>query len=166
MALSKKIVILTLSIGSGHVRAAQVIQRALADGADNINVKTLDILEFARRWFLWLYVWPYWAMLRAAPWMWRWLFERRQKKQHRSTAPREVFRRGCVEVLRELETFSPHLVIVTEIGASEIAALGRREGWFNAPILAVQTDFQTEPPWVQREIDVYCVGSEETIEAP
>jgi processive 1,2-diacylglycerol beta-glucosyltransferase len=52
-------------------------------------------------------------------------------------------------------------VIVTEIGAAEIAALGRREGWFNAPILAVQTDFQTEPPWVQSEIDVYCVASEE-----
>jgi processive 1,2-diacylglycerol beta-glucosyltransferase len=25
----------------------------------------------------------------------------------------------------------------------------------------VQTDFQTEPPWVQPEIDVYCVASEE-----
>ena len=25
----------------------------------------------------------------------------------------------------------------------------------------MQTDFQTEPPWVQEEVDVYCVGSEE-----
>jgi processive 1,2-diacylglycerol beta-glucosyltransferase len=53
-------------------------------------------------------------------------------------------------------------VIATEIGAAEIAALGKREGWFNSPILAVQTDFQTEPPWVQREIDVYGIGSEES----
>jgi processive 1,2-diacylglycerol beta-glucosyltransferase len=50
---------------------------------------------------------------------------------------------------------------VNEIGAVQIAALGKREGWFNAPILAVQTDFQTEPPWVQPEIDVYCVANEE-----
>ena len=52
-------------------------------------------------------------------------------------------------------------MIVTEIGAAEIAALGKREGYFNAPILAVQTDFQTEPPWVQPEIDIYCVASDE-----
>ncbi|MEJ2008718.1 MAG: glycosyltransferase [Acidobacteriota bacterium] len=52
-------------------------------------------------------------------------------------------------------------MIVTEIGAAELAALGRREGWFDAPILAAQTDFFAEPPWVRAEIDVHCVGSEE-----
>jgi processive 1,2-diacylglycerol beta-glucosyltransferase len=67
----------------------------------------------------------------------------------------------CRDVLRQIKEYAPHLVIVTEIGAAEIAALGRREGWFNAPILAVQTDFHTEPPWVQSEIDAYCVASEE-----
>jgi processive 1,2-diacylglycerol beta-glucosyltransferase len=72
-----------------------------------------------------------------------------------------VFRRGCKEVLEQLKAYAPHLVIANEIGAVEIAALGKREGWFHAPILAVQTDFQTEPPWVQAEVDVYCVGSEE-----
>lgn len=161
MAFPKKIALLTLSVGSGHVRAAEVIRRALADGGDNVEARTLDVLELARSWFLWLYVRPYWAMLRHAPWAWRWLFERRQRKRHRATAPHRFFRRGCVEVLRQLKAFAPHLVIVTEIGAAEIAALGRREGWFNAPILAVQTDFQAEPPWVQREIDVYCAGSDE-----
>ena len=39
--------------------------------------------------------------------------------------------------------------------------MGRREGWFEAPILAVQTDYHAEPPWVQAEVDYYCVGSEE-----
>lgn len=161
MAFPKKILLLTLSVGSGHVRAAEVIQRALTDGGDPVEARTLDALELARPWFHWLYVWPYWAMLRHAPWMWRWLFERRQHERHRSTAPHWVFRYGCQETLKQIKAFAPQLVIVTEVGAAEIAALGKREGWFNAPILAVQTDFQSEPPWVQREIDVYCVGSDE-----
>jgi len=152
---------LTLSVGSGHVSAAEVIRRALLDGSDNVDVQVVDALELARRWFSWVYVDPYWWMLRHAPWMWRHLFEWRQRKRHRSTAPAWVFRRGCEKVLRRIKSFAPHEVIVTEIGAAEIAALAKREGWFNAPILAVQTDYQTEPPWVQREIDMYCVGSEE-----
>lgn len=157
----KRIAILTLSVGSGHVRASEVLQRALLGGGENVEVRMLDALEHARSWFLGLYVRPYWWMLRRAPWLWRWLFERRQAKQHRSTAPRWVFRKGCADVLRRLKSLAPHLVIVTEIGAAEIAALARREGSFNAPVLAVQTDFQTEPPWVQHEIDVYCVASDE-----
>jgi len=157
----KRIAILTLSVGFGHVRASEVLQRAVQDGGENVEVRVFDALEHARSWFLAVYVRPYWWMLRNAPWLWRWLFERRQAKRHRSTAPGWVFRRGCADVLRQLKSFAPHLVIVTEIGAAEIAALARREGWFNAPVLAVQTDFHAEPPWVQREIDVYCVASDE-----
>jgi len=158
---SKRIFILTLSIGTGHVRAAEVIQRALYDCIDPVEVRLLDALKVAHSWFLSLYVRPYWWLLRRAPALWRRLFERRQTKLHRATAPRWVFRRGCKRVLEQLKAFSPHLVIANEIGAVEIAALGKREGWFHAPILAVQTDFQTEPPWAQAEVDVYCVGSEE-----
>jgi len=161
MKPTKRIAILTLSVGAGHVRAAEVVHRALLDGGEALEVRTLDAIEFGRRWFYWLYVAPYWWMLHHAPGLWRRLFDRRQRKGHRATAPHWVFRRGCVEVLRQLKSFAPHLVIATEIGAAEIAALGKREGWFNAPVLAVQTDFQTEPPWVQREVDVYAVASDE-----
>lgn len=161
MKPTKRIAILTLSVGAGHVRAAEVVQRALLDGGEPLEVRILDAIELGRRWFYWLYVAPYWWMLQHAPGLWRRLFDRRQRKGHRATAPRWVFRRGCVEVLRQLKSFAPHQVIATEIGAAEIAALGKREGWFNSPVLAVQTDFQTEPPWVQREIDVYAVGSDE-----
>jgi len=159
--VKRRVCILTLGVGSGHLRASEVLQRALGAVNDPIEAKVVDALDFARAWFHWLYVDPYWWMLRNAPWMWRMLFERRQRKRHRATAPDWVFRRGCREVLRQIKSFAPQLVIVTEIGAAEIASLGRREGWFNAPILAVQTDFHTEPPWAQAEIDAYCIASEE-----
>lgn len=158
---SKRIFILTLGVGTGHVRAAEVLQRAFYDCIDPVEVRLLDALKVARPWFLGLYVRPYWWMLRRAPGLWRRLFERRQQKLHRATAPQWVFRRGCREVLEQIKAYNPHLVIANEIGALEIAALGKREGWFHAPLLAVQTDFQTEPPWVQAEVDAYCVGSEE-----
>src|SRR5579875_86851 len=132
---AKRILILTLSVGSGHVQASSVVRDAMADSAGPQEIRTLDAIALAESWFPWLYVQPYWWMLR--------------------------YRRGCARVLREFKTFSPHLVIVTEIGAAEIAALGKREGWFSSPILAVLTDFQAEPPWVQPEIDFYCVATEQ-----
>jgi len=157
----RRIAILTFGIGAGHTRASQAIHQALHDGADDVEARTFDVLDFAEPWFLRFYVYPYWLMVRRTPWVWRKLFAWRQRKRHRRTAPDWLFRRGCRSVLARLQSFRPHLVIVTEIGAAEIAALGRREGWFDAPILAAQTDFCTEPPWVKDEIDIHCVGSEE-----
>jgi processive 1,2-diacylglycerol beta-glucosyltransferase len=159
--IRRRIAILTLSVGSGHVRAAEVIEHALAEGGEDVEIQILDAIGLARPWFVWVYVQTYWWMLRYAPGIWRRLFERRQSKRHGATAPDWFFRWGCAPVMRRLKQFAPHLVVVTEIGAAEIASLAKREGYFTAPILAVQTDFQTEPPWVQPEIDVYCVASDE-----
>jgi processive 1,2-diacylglycerol beta-glucosyltransferase len=163
---TKRIAILWLGVGAGHRRAAEAIEQVLhgepfSSEFQDVKVQNLDALDLAKRWFFLYYVQPYWWMLRRAPWLWRWIFERRQSRRHSSTAPAWVFRRGCQQLLEHLRTLDPHLVIATEIGAAEIAALGRREGFFSAPILAVQTDYQTEPPWVQPEIDFYCAGSDE-----
>jgi processive 1,2-diacylglycerol beta-glucosyltransferase len=157
----RRIAILTLGVGAGHLRASQAIHQALHDGADNVEARTIDVLDLADPWFLRFYVYPYWLTVRRAPWVPRKLFEWRQRKRLRKTAPDWLFRRGCRSVLARLQSFRPHLVIVTEACAARLAALGRRDGWFDAPILAAQTDFCTEPGWVKDEIDVHCVGSEE-----
>jgi processive 1,2-diacylglycerol beta-glucosyltransferase len=159
--IRRRIAILTLSVGSGHVRASEVIDRALVEGGEDVEVQILDAIELGRPWFVWVYVHTYWWMLQHAPGLWRRLFDWRQRKQHRSTAPEWVFRLGCAPLFKRLRLFAPHLVIATEIGAAEIAALAKRQGHVSAPILAAQTDFQSEPPWVQSEIDVYCVASDE-----
>src|SRR5437773_9284018 len=81
MMLRKKIAILTLSVGAGHVRAAEEIQRALADREDHTEARLLDAVELGSAWFRRLYVEPYWWMLRRTPGVWRRLFERRQRKR-------------------------------------------------------------------------------------
>lgn len=157
----RRIAILTLSVGSGQLRASQAIHQALHDGADNVDARTIDVLELAKPWFVRGYVRSSRMLLRRAPWAWRKLFDWRQRKQVRKTAPDWFFRRGCRAVLARLKAFRPHLVITTEVGSAQLAALGRREGWFDAPILASQTGFYAESPWVKPEIDIHCVGSEE-----
>lgn len=157
----RRIAILTLGVGSGHLRASQAVHQALHDGADDVEARTIDILDLAESWFLRFYVYPYWLMVRHAPGVWRRLFEWRQRNRLRKTSPDWIFRRGCRSVLSRLQSFRPHLVIVTEMNAARLAVLGRREGWFDAPILAAQTDFCSEPPWASSEIDLHCVGSEE-----
>ncbi len=162
--MKKRIAILTLGVGAGHVRASLVIESALRDGGDDLEILVVDALDLARAWFQWVYVRSYWMMLRYAPAAWKNLFERRNRNGHRATAPGWVFRLGCAKVLERFRAFRPELVIANEIGAVEIAALAKREKWFDAPLLAVQTDFHAEPPWVQQEVDYYCVGSDEARE--
>ena len=96
----RRIAILTLGVGAGHLRASQAIHLALHDGADNVEARTIDMLNLAEPWFLRLYAYPHWLMVRRAPALWRRLVEWRQRKQLRKTFPDWFFRRGCQEIGR------------------------------------------------------------------
>jgi processive 1,2-diacylglycerol beta-glucosyltransferase len=156
----RRIAILMLGAGTARLRAAQAIHQALHDGADNVEARTIDVLGGARPWFVRLYTLSRGSVARRAPAVWRRLSERQQRKQHRQMAAEWILRRGCRPVLSRLQAFRPHQVIVMDPVAAQLAALGRCEGWFDASILAAQTDFYTEPAWVKDEIDVHCAGSE------
>ena len=153
-----RILILTLSFGSGHVRAAEAVADQVRRQAPRADVRLIDALAGARRAFRAMYVWPYWAMLRHAPGMWRRLFASRVRRQSRQTAPEWAFRYGCPHAFDAIAQFQPDLVIAAEVAACEIAVIARRSGLTSAPILSVITDHHAEPAWVHREVGAYTVA--------
>ena len=153
-----RIMVLTLSFGSGHVRAAKTIAEELLRYAPNAAVCVVDALAASRFLFHLAYVWPYWAMVRYSPDLWDRLFSRRVKDKHRQTAPEWAFRFGCPQVFKSIREFEPDAIVATEVAACEIAASAKRRGLTKARIINVITDYETEPIWVQPEVNIYAVG--------
>jgi len=155
---SPRIMVLTLSFGSGHVRAAKTIAEELVRYAPNAAVCVVDALAASRFLFHVAYVWPYWAMVRYSPDRWDRLFRRRVKDKHRQTAPEWAFQFGCPRVFKSIREFEPDAIVATEVAACEIAAGAKRRGLTKARIVNVITDYAAEPIWVQPEVDSYAVG--------
>ncbi len=157
---TERVLILTLSFGSGHVRAARTVAHELKTQAPDTEVYVIDALEDCRRLFRAAYVWPYWAMIRYAPALWDRFFARRITKKIQHTAPEWTFRWGCPAVFEAIAEFQPHTIVAVEVAACEMAAIAKREGLTNARIINVITDYEAEPAWVNREADIYVVGDE------
>jgi processive 1,2-diacylglycerol beta-glucosyltransferase len=155
-----RILVLTLSFGSGHVRAAETVARELCAHDTNANVRVTDALSESRLLFRAAYVAPYWMMVRHAPSVWRWFFARRIKNQSRETAPEWAFRRGCPQVFDEIARWHPRVVVACEVAACEMAAAAKRRGLTDAKLVCVITDHEAEQVWVKDEVDLYAVADE------
>ena len=155
-----KVLVLTLSFGSGHVQAARTVARKLASQAPGVEVKVIDALEGCRLLFRAGYVWPYWAMVRYAPALWDRFFARRSARMKRNTAPEWAFRFGCPRVFKAIVDFKPDSIVATEVAACELAAMAKRDGFTSARIINVITDCEAEPVWVKPEVDVYAVADD------
>jgi processive 1,2-diacylglycerol beta-glucosyltransferase len=155
-----KALILTLSFGSGHVRAAQAIAREVSRQTPDADVRVIDALEDSRALFRACYVAPYWAMVRHAPALWDRFFTSRHTRKSQQTAPAWAFRRGCPQVFKTITDFQPDVIIAAEVAACEMAVIAKQAGQTRARIVAVITDHEAEPAWVKPEVDLYAVADE------
>jgi processive 1,2-diacylglycerol beta-glucosyltransferase len=160
MTKAPRVLVLTLSFGSGHVQAARTIAREIKRQAPDAEVRTVDALTDCRMLFRAFYVWPYWAMVRYAPALWDRFFTRRTAQMKRNTAPEWAFRFGCPRVFKTILDFKPDAIVATEVAACELAAIAKHDGLAQARIISVITDYEAEPVWVKREVEVYAVADD------
>ncbi|HEY0427800.1 MAG TPA: glycosyltransferase [Pyrinomonadaceae bacterium] len=156
----KRIFVLTLSFGAGHVRAAQAIAAEFQRQIPDAELQLIDALENCSFLFRIFYVWTYWAMIRCAPHIWDKFFATRIQKQHEQTAPIWAWRKGCRRVFDDIKRFKPDLIVACEVGACEIAVIAKRERLTSAEIVNVITDFEAEPIWVKPKISNFFVAAE------
>jgi len=152
-----KVLVLTLSFGSGHVQAAHTVALEVKRQAPDAEVLVLDALDDCHFLFRAGYVWPYWAMVRYAPALWDRFFARRTKRMARHTAPQWAFQHGCPQVFKTIVDFRPDTIVASEVAACEMAAIAKRKGLTRARLVNVITDFEAEPVWVKPEVDAYAV---------
>jgi len=154
------VLVLTLSFGSGHVRASQAVAKEILVQEPNANVRVLDALADAHPLFRLGYEWPYWLMLKHAPSLWNRLNSARHERMHESTAPGWAFRLGCRKVFHQIRTFRPDVIVAVEVAACEISAIATQAKITRAPILSVITDYEAEPIWVKQEAAAFTVADD------
>ena len=133
------------------------MRHALVELEASLSVEVVDALAHCAPWFR-AYYNSYEIPLRYAPRLWGWI----EGVQHQSssTGPAWLYRRGAKPLHRFIDSFRPDIVIATEVGVCELAAIDKRENRAAYRLVAVELmDFNRA--WVQPEVDLYLVTHED-----
>jgi processive 1,2-diacylglycerol beta-glucosyltransferase len=148
--LNPRILILSVPCGTAHQRAAKALQKAILDLHPDAQVEVIDTLQHCTGWFRTYYN-SYLIILKLWPGLWRWI--ENIQHQSKSTSPGWVYQQGARPFFRNMREFAPDLVIATEVGACELAALYKRQAKATFPLAGVELmDFNRA--WVQPEVDL------------
>ncbi len=149
-----KILILTVPHGASHERLASALSKALVEIQPALTIRVVNALEHYTRWFR-LYYNSYKIPLKYWPALWGWI----ESIQHasKSTNPAWLYRRGGEPLSQYIRDFRPDVVIATEVGLCELAALLKRESSSRFYLVAAPTDEDIDRAWVQPEVDLYTV---------
>jgi len=149
-----KVLILTIPHGAAHERVAQALRVALLKLRPELTVEITNALAHCARWFR-AYYDSYEIPLKYWPGLWGWIESKQHS--HTSTGPAWLYRRGARGLFRFIEESDPDILIATEVGTCEWAAMYKRQRHPGLFLVGASAGVDIDRPWAQPEVDLYPV---------
>jgi processive 1,2-diacylglycerol beta-glucosyltransferase len=158
----ERVLVLSASVGAGHVRAAEALVRAIALEGVAEETRHVDTLAYTNKLFRHLYSKTYIEMLNKMPEVLGWLYDQLDKpwqNERRRLALDKLNTRPFVKMLAE---YQPQLIVCTHFLPAEIISWLKAKGRADFPQAVVVTDFDVHAMWLCRNSEHYFVALEET----
>jgi processive 1,2-diacylglycerol beta-glucosyltransferase len=163
MNTPRRVLILSVSSGAGHLRAAQALEKAFAARGD-CTVEHVDALEYTSKLFQKIYEDAYIALIRRAPALMGVLYDRADRPWRHLSRRLALDRLNTGPMIRLLKRVQPDLCVATHFLPAEIIAWLKAKRKIQARHVIVVTDFDVHAMWLCRAVDRYCLADEEAAE--
>lgn len=160
----KRILLLSVSAGSGHVRAADALVAHARADYPALSVRHHDVMQLVPNWFRKIYSDLYMKLASGLPEAWGWLYRKTDREApHSVTArARRLLQRLCTQsLMAEVERFQPDVIVCTHFLPAEILGTAFLEKRIACPVWVQVTDFDLHQMWVHDGISGYFVANDE-----
>jgi processive 1,2-diacylglycerol beta-glucosyltransferase len=163
--MPRRVLVLSASVGAGHLRAAQAVELALRQLDPTAVVRNLDVLEMTNAVFRRVYGKAYLDLVNKAPHFLGYfydLLDRPRSRRRRSDRLRLLVEKlNLRRFLRFLQEKPWDVIVNTHFLPAEIIASLRQKDKLQTPQLTATTDFETHRLWVNQPCERYFTATEE-----
>jgi processive 1,2-diacylglycerol beta-glucosyltransferase len=158
----RKVLILSASAGTGHVRAAEALEKVFRQQPDVGEVRNIDALRFTNRLFRDFYSKLYIQLVQRAPTILGIVYNTMDEpwKTDRMRLMLDRLNTGPLE--RFIARFKPDITVCTHFLPAEIISYLINKGKLNARLSIVVTDLDVHAMWLCRTFHRYFVALEES----
>ena len=161
---TRRLMVLSVSAGAGHVRAADAICNQANASHPGVATCHIDVMDFSSAALRKVYTVLYIGVINRFPSLWRQIYHRTDGSRSSGLfgrLRRVVERAGVARLLKEIARIEPDAIVCTHFLPAEILARLRRNGQLKCPVWVQVTDFDVHQMWVHNGITGYFAGNEE-----
>lgn len=159
-----RVLVLSVSAGAGHVRAAQSLCAAAQADFPQLELTHLDVMEVVPSGFRKLYAESYIKLVEKAPLLWAYLYQRTDRPKSTSIFDRlrrMIERVNTRRLDEEIARLAPDVIVCTHFLPAELLSRRITHGKPTPPVWVLVTDFDIHGLWLQPHMQGYFVASDE-----
>lgn len=161
MSKPLRVLVLSVSAGAGHIRAAQAL--CTAQNAE-MELFHLDVLDLAPASFRKFYSTGYIKVVEKAPLIWAYLYQFTDKSSSTSLLDRfrqHIEKFNTRKLDSEIEKIAPDIIICTHFLPAELLSRRIAQQYPTPPVWVHVTDFDIHSLWLHPHMTGYFVASDE-----
>jgi processive 1,2-diacylglycerol beta-glucosyltransferase len=158
----KKVLILSASVGAGHLRAAEALEKTFKTMNAAAQVQNIDVLNYTNPLFRRLYGKVYLDMVTNMPEVLGWLYDSLDKPWENERRRLALDRLNTIPFVKLLRDYQPDIAVCTHFLPSEIISWLKAKKKISCPQAIVVTDFDAHALWLCHHYEQYFVAMEET----
>jgi processive 1,2-diacylglycerol beta-glucosyltransferase len=155
-----RVVLLTTSLGAGHLRAAQAIEQAIQEHCPNVETRLIDSFTSTAPWLTRLVVNFYLHILAWMPWLYKYLYNWGNRTKAALWLRNVLSYRLAFSTRAQLRRLQPDVIVCSHASPTGAVCRLKKRGELAIPLIAVITDFVAHRLWIYDEVDIYMVAHE------
>ena len=160
--MKKRVLILSASAGTGHVRAADALVKSFAGHPEVEAIEHLDALDYTNKLFHNFYSQLYLNLVKTAPEVLGWAYKASDEPWKTDAMRLRLDRLQARRLVQFIRRFRPDIVICTHFMPTGIIAHLIEKGVIDTHLSVVVTDMDMHAMWLSRTFHRYFVALEET----
>jgi processive 1,2-diacylglycerol beta-glucosyltransferase len=164
MTSPRRVLVLSVSAGAGHVRAAQALCAQAQHSHPQLQLSHLDVMDLVPSTFRKLYSESYIKLVAKAPNLWAYLYERTDRRSRASKIDRlrrGIERLNTTRLNGSIDELAPQAIVCTHFLPAELLSRRIRTDHHCPPVWVQVTDFDVHGLWLHEHMQGYFVASEE-----
>jgi processive 1,2-diacylglycerol beta-glucosyltransferase len=160
----KKILVISVSAGAGHVRAAQAIEAAAQRWYPELAVTHIDLMELVPKLFRKVYSETYIDVVEHHPAFWGYLYDKTDRERVDSALSKlriAIERLNTQKLKDRIRDIDPDHVVCTHFLPAQLLSRWVRKGYFARPVWVQVTDFDVHGLWIHEHVTGYFAANEE-----
>ena len=158
----QRVLILSASAGTGHIRAAQALEKEFARDERVAAVRHEDALKFTNKLFREAYSTLYMQLVRNAPDVLGWVYRSSDEPWKNDRLRVQFERLNTRPLVKMIREFNPQITVCSHFTPAGIIAHLIERGELDARLSIVVTDFDCHAMWLSRVFHRYFVALDET----
>ena len=160
--LGKRILIVSASAGTGHLRAAAALEKAFRGMPDVEEVRSIDALKYTNHLFRDFYSKLYTQLVAKAPTFLGWWYKTSGEPWKTDKMRLMLDRLNTAPLIRQITAFNPDITVCTHFLPATLISYLIAEQRLQARLSIVVTDLDFHAMWLSRTFHRYFVALEET----